>query len=84
MRSYAQFFINHNNKTQRLLGSDGILPLDSYTTRYNNILLIREHINKLNTNLNQNICKFEIRNCSETFPFDNYVVSYSEDIELEN
>lgn len=84
MKAYAQFFITFNNNVQELLGTDGILPLDNRFNLTNQIITVKNYINILNNNLNKGICKFEIRKCSESFPFDNYHVVHSEDVRTEN
>lgn len=80
MKAYAQFFITFNNNVQELLGTEGILPLDSRYNLTNQIITVKTHINRLN----KGICKFEIRKCSESFPFDNYHVMHSENVRTEN
>lgn len=62
MKKYAQFFRGDHP----LLGSDSILQLDG---RYGVARCINEiipHVKKLNKNMNYNITKFEIRNCSKS------------------
>jgi len=71
----CSIFIEHNNKVQERLGSEGVLPLDDRYNLYNKVQTVKKYLNKLKTDY---ICKFEIRRCNSMSPFENYTVIHSE------